>query len=662
MIGYITKVSSFGALARYLQSGTGGPTERRVLWTKAHYVSGDLQKAGTEMNLTGHLTETEAPGYHLTIGFDPADRPTRAQMEYAVERTLRSLRLEDNMAITAAHGDAYFAHTHTMVARWDYWTARLVEASNSYYVITRVMRELEKELGMEPAPRPYWERTGREKEGDRAENSPTRLIDLFPTAERNRARSALQSATSWRHLQELLRKEDLRFVRGRDNLLIAKGEITVRAGQITGGTSLAKLEARFGQTLRQHEAEVAGRLIDPARDAPRKAIGQDKARMQFRKGDYAGRDTRTGKATEKVDTEAGRKREREEKQAEDVLRALAKAFRWRDEAYQLTRRSTLLEAEEADATGLQQDLRQIEARGMALLDALLRAGPPSSRKNLSEGLSGGSQLGDDRRLKDQALKLWRKAAWKVEQRKTTRGLTPEGLQGILGEKRAWKSASEETKQLLALLEEHRQAGRHAVELFGSERTSTGRRAQRERGGKNLWSPSETETPDKESSVGADSHSREFHSEKVLPEVKSQQDGAGISVDPSTATQPAEALLTETREAIQEARSTIEKRLCVLQRQVQGGEGVAELERRLHRVLGRLADRDLEAASRFARRYVLEPEAEGGVNDRPILGGEPLEGEILQVPEVQEALRRALPEGVQLEEQRGPERKSPSRSR
>jgi len=147
----------------------------------------------------------------------------------------------------------------------------------------------------------------------------------------------------------------------------------------------------------------------------------------------------------------------------------------------------------------------------------------------------------------------------------------------------------------------------------------------------------------------------------------------MSGDPSATTLSAEALLRETREAIREARLGVEERLREWQRQVQGGEGAAELERRLRRVLGRLADRDLEAASRFARRYVLvpkderEPGAEGGGESESAYEGGGLEGEGLQSPEVQEALRRALPEGVQLENvqlegQKGPERKSPSRSR
>ena len=160
----------------------------------------------------------------------------------------------------------------------------------------------------------------------------------------------------------------------------------------------------------------------------------------------------------------------------------------------------------------------------------------------------------------------------------------------------------------------------------------------------------------------------------------------MSRDPLATTLPAEALLRETRESIREARLGLEESLRGWQQQVQGGEGAAELERRLRRVLGRLADRDLEAASRFARRYVLEtggePRVEPGAESEPgaEVGGESesayegggleeqaLREEVLQSPEVQEALRRALPEGVQLENvqlegQKGPERKSPSRSR
>jgi hypothetical protein len=665
MIGYITKVSSFGALARYLQAGIGGSREKRVLWTEAQYVSADLQKAAAEMNLTGHLTDTEALGYHLTIGFDPADRPTRDEMEYAVQRTLGALGLEENMAITAAHGDAYFAHTHTMVARWDYWTARLVEASNSYYVITRVMRELEKELGMEPAPRPYWERVGQEKEAgpDGAERRPTRSTESFPSAVRNRARSALQSAKSWGHLQRLLQKEGLRFKRGRDNLLIAKGEVAVRAGQITGGTSLAKLEARFGKTLRDREAEVAGRLTRPVGDASRKTSGREEARSRFPTGD----DNRTD-----GDTRKGIKRKGEEKQAEDLLLALAKAFRRREEAYRLTRRSALLEAEEADVAGLQQDLKQIETRGTALLEELLQAGAPISRKGLSHGASRGSELGETRRLREQARELWRRAAWTVERRESAQGSPPERLRDVLGEARlgksspVGKSSPEEERRLLALLNDHRRAAEQAVELFGPEGASTGRRTHRERGVENPSSPSETGTAGKESSMSRNPDSEGAHSVEVFPGGQSQQDGAGMSGDPSAKTPPAEALLTETRETIREARLGVEKRLRGWQRQVLGGEGAAELERKLRRVLGRLADRDLEAASRFARRYVLlpeeeiEPGEEGGGETESTYEEGGLEGEGLQSPEVQEVLRRALPEIVQIEGQRGP--KSPSRSR
>jgi hypothetical protein len=666
MIGYITKVSSFGALARYLQSGIGGSREKRVLWTEARYVSADLQKAAAEMNLTGHLTDTEALGYHLTIGFDPADRPTRDEMEYAVKQTLGALGLADNMAITVAHGDAYFAHTHTMVARWDYWTARLVEASNSYYVIARVMRELEDELGMEPAPRPYWERAGRETEIQDTEAGRNRSpIEDFPTAARNQARTALQTATSWGHLQELLRKGGLRFVRGRDNLLIAKGEVSVRAGQITGGTSLAKLETRFRQTLREYEAEVAGRLTRPVGNGTRKISGQENAQGQFPTGD----DNRTDGDYRKV-----RKREGEEKQAEELLLALGKAFRRREEAYQLTRRSALLEAEEADVASLQQDLKQIETRGTALLEELLSAGAPTSQKGLSHGASRGNEIEENRKLREQARQLWRRAAWPVERQESAQGSTPGRLRDVLGEARlgksspVGKSSPKEERRLLALLSEHRQTAEQAVELFGPEGANAGRQTWRERRRENPSSPSETGAVDNESTTGAEIRSGKSHPEEAPPGGQSRKGRAEMSTGASAATPPAEALLAKTRESIRETRAEIEQRLREWQRQVQDGEGAAELERRLRRVLARLADRDLEAASRFARRYVLVPEeeigpgAEGGGENESAYEGGGLEGEGLQPPEVQEALRRALPESIQLEGQRGPERKSPSRSR
>jgi hypothetical protein len=241
-----------------------------------------------------------------------------------------------------------------------------------------------------------------------------------------------------------------------------------------------------------------------------------------------------------------------------------------------------------------------------------------------------------------------------------------------------KSSPEEERRLLALLREHCRAAEQAVELFGPEGANDGRRTWRERRRENPSSSPETGTAYKESSMNWDSDSEGSHSEEVLPGGQSQWGRVGISGDPSAKTPPAEGLLRETRESIRESCRGVEKRLRGWQQQVQGGEGAAELERKLHRVLGQLADRDREAASRFARRYVLVPEeeiepeeerepgAEGGGENESTYEGGGLEGEVLQSPEVQEALRRALPEGVQLEGvqlegQRDPERKSPSRS-
>ena len=273
---------------------------------------------------------------------------------------------------------------------------------------------------------------------------------------------------------------------------------------------------------------------------------------------------------------------------------------------------------------------------------------------------------ENRRLRERAQKLWRATAWKGEGQETPQGITSDCVGEVLGEVRLGKSSTEEERRLISLLGEHRQTAKQAVELFGSEGASAGRRTQRERGGENPSSPPETGAADKESTTGADSHSAKSRSEEVLPGGHSQRDKAGMSRVPSAATPPVEVLLIETRESIREARLGLEKRLGEWQQQVQCGEGVAELERSLRRALGRLADRDPEAASRFARRYVLEPEkeigpgAESGGEDESTYEGGGHEGEGLQSPEVQEALRRALPEGVQIEGPRGP--KSPSRSR
>src|SRR2546428_4920206 len=101
------------------------------------------------MQATANANEQiEAPVYHLTINFDPADPVTPERMQAVADRVLADLGLAEHQALMVAHRDRTHPHVHIMVNRvhpetglaWDRW--------QDQPKIQRTLRILERELGL----------------------------------------------------------------------------------------------------------------------------------------------------------------------------------------------------------------------------------------------------------------------------------------------------------------------------------------------------------------------------------------------------------------------------------------------------------------------------------------------------------------------------------
>src|SRR2546428_248828 len=158
------------------------------------------------MQATANANEQiEAPVYHLTINFDPADPVTPERMQAVADRVLADLGLAEHQALMVAHRDRTHPHVHIMVNRvhpvtglaWDRW--------QDQPKIQRALRLLERELGLrevagrlyqldgqeppERAPLTNGERRQAERSGDPA----------FP----DRARAHQELAAAGERLQRL---------------------------------------------------------------------------------------------------------------------------------------------------------------------------------------------------------------------------------------------------------------------------------------------------------------------------------------------------------------------------------------------------------------------------------------------------------------------------
>ena len=91
MVGKVTSGSSFSGLAAYL---TGD--RERVAWIEARWMIGtDPKEIAREMEAAaGQSSRVEKPVYHISISFDPADTPTREQMQEAASQVLKDLGLD----------------------------------------------------------------------------------------------------------------------------------------------------------------------------------------------------------------------------------------------------------------------------------------------------------------------------------------------------------------------------------------------------------------------------------------------------------------------------------------------------------------------------------------------------------------------------------------
>ena len=147
---------------------------------------------------------TRDPYYHLSLSWHPTERPTRPEVEHAVDGALAALDLAGHQAIWCAHSDTEHYHVHVVASRIAWKTGRTVRMSNDRRKLSTWAMAYEKAQGAvrveTRVKRAAWRTEGRDlrqqQDGARARGDTIAVGDLsramadhsraWPAAERSR--------------------------------------------------------------------------------------------------------------------------------------------------------------------------------------------------------------------------------------------------------------------------------------------------------------------------------------------------------------------------------------------------------------------------------------------------------------------------------------------
>ena len=244
MIAKASTGTGFGGLARYLLTGSDGNHPERVEWTAVRNLPFENPELSSSvMGATATLnSRVEKPVFHVSIGWPPEEKPTRAEIEETADRVLKDLGLQEHQALLVAHNDTDHTHVHLMVNRVHPDTLTTWRNGHDWQRIEDSLRQIEKEKGWRRVPGHH----GRISEASHQEAASIK----------DRSREPLRTARSWHDLEEKLATKGLALrARGR-GLVVTDGSLYVKASAIHRSFSRPQLEERFRQTYRGWRNEV----------------------------------------------------------------------------------------------------------------------------------------------------------------------------------------------------------------------------------------------------------------------------------------------------------------------------------------------------------------------------------------------------------------------
>ncbi len=297
MVGKVSSGASFSGLAKYLTQ-----SEERIAWTEPRWMIGtDPHEVAREMETAASLADSrlEKPVYHVSISFGEADHPSREQMQEAADRVLGELGLGEHQALLVAHQDKDHPHLHVMVNRVHPDTGKAADVSFDYRRVEGVLRELEKEWGMQRVPGhhardagdPAPDRTQAVATGEARRAHRTGEVP-FPEQIRETMgddlNRAIEKSKNWGELRAALGRHGYRTLPTERGMKITDGKRYAKASGVDERLGRFRLEERFGERLAVPErdrSEPPSTLLNrdlggASRDGRKEAVPGERALEQ----------------------------------------------------------------------------------------------------------------------------------------------------------------------------------------------------------------------------------------------------------------------------------------------------------------------------------------------------------------------------------------------
>lgn len=268
-----SKGTGFRGLANYLEKGSAGkPKPGRIEWIEARNLSTpDPSTAARIMRATANHNDRVAdakakPVEHLSISWEPTDKPSKEQMIEVADRVLRAAGLDRSQALIVAHNDTQHAHVHLFINRVDPETFKVVSDSHDYLAIEAVLRKAEREFGWKETPGHHWRfpDQGRPQPDQRPSKIERRQIEEgkrpFADLVRDAARQDFREAADWGDLERRLAEKGLRLEPvGKVGFVVSDGQEKCKASEIDRGAGRGALEKRFGSYEQRNDRAALDR-------------------------------------------------------------------------------------------------------------------------------------------------------------------------------------------------------------------------------------------------------------------------------------------------------------------------------------------------------------------------------------------------------------------
>jgi len=154
MIATESRGKVFGGLVRYLQAGRDGQHPERVEWSSTRNIRSRASRLDKVMERASTRNpRVRKPVVHWTISLAPGEHLTQVQWNATIDRVLKSMGLEEHLALVYAHNDRRHEHVHVVVNAVHPVTGEPWDSSYSKLRMNAVVAEIEQDHGLTIATR-----------------------------------------------------------------------------------------------------------------------------------------------------------------------------------------------------------------------------------------------------------------------------------------------------------------------------------------------------------------------------------------------------------------------------------------------------------------------------------------------------------------------------